>query len=146
MENQACVFCDEERTELPTCLKICDLKYSRLYLFREQLYSGRCLLASKSHTAEIYDLPRDEQEGFLAELAVVSKTLKDLYCADKMNFLSLGDTVGHIHIHIVPKKKSDPEWGGMFQFIAEEGFLSDEAYRKEIVSIKAALKSRGLLP
>lgn len=140
MEQEFCAFCDPDLIELPTAIKICDLKYARLYLFREQIYPGRCLLATKTHAAEIYDLPPAVQEGFLSELAVVSKTLQQLYHADKMNFLSLGDTVGHIHIHIVPKRKSDPDWGGMFRFMEKDGYLSEGEYQNEIKKIGTALK------
>mgnify|MGYP001508768960 CR=1 FL=1 len=74
-----CIFCGAGREELPTGIKICELTYSRLYLFREQRYVGRCLLASKSHVPEIYDMPPEEQNGFLAELTAVSRTLQELY-------------------------------------------------------------------
>ena len=140
-----CIFCDAGREELPTGIKICELTYSRLYLFREQRYAGRCLLASKSHVPEIYDMPPEEQNGFLAELAAVSRTLQELYGADKMNFLSLGDTIGHVHIHIVPKKISDPEWGGMFRFMEKDGYLSEQEYQNRIAEIRGALEHRGLL-
>ena len=140
-----CIFCDAGREELPTGIKICELTYSRLYLFREQRYAGRCLLASKSHVPEIYDMPPEEQNGFLAEFAAVSRTLQELYGADKMNFLSLGDTIGHVHIHIVPKKISDPEWGGMFRFMEKDGYLSEQEYQNRIAEIRGALEHRGLL-
>jgi len=60
-------FCDETREELPTGLKICDLEYSRLFLFRDHGYTGRCLLVSKKHVAEIYDLPDAEQLVFCGD-------------------------------------------------------------------------------
>lgn len=145
MKSNACIFCDSERTDLPTCIKICELRYSRLYLFREQLHPGRCLLATKSHAAEVYDLPEEERVGFLAELDKVAQTLHKLYHADKMNFLSLGDTVGHVHIHIVPKKNTDPEWGGMFRFMEKTGYLSDEENNRVIDEIRTELKNVGIL-
>lgn len=140
-----CIFCDAGREELLTGIKICELTYSRLYLFREQRYAGRCLLASKSHVPEIYDMPPEEQNGFLVEFAAVSRTLQELYGADKMNFLSLGDTIGHVHIHIVPKKISDPEWGSMFRFMEKDGYLSEQEYQNRIAEIRGALEHRGLL-
>lgn len=140
-----CPFCDEQRTELPTAIKICDLPHSRLYLFRDQLYAGRCLLASKAHAAEIYRLPPEEKNGFLDELAGVAQALEEFYKADKMNFLSLGDTAGHIHMHLVPKKKSDSEWGSMFRFMTETGHLSDEVYWQRIEEIRTVLRRKGLL-
>jgi len=145
MEKKDCVFCDAERRELPTGIKVCELDYSRLYLFREQKFNpGRCLLASKSHVAEVYQLPQTEREGFLAELFAVARTLEKLYAPDKMNFLSLGDTIGHIHIHLVPKRREDPDWGGMFRFMAKEGYLSEAEYAAENEKIFTALREAGL--
>ena len=139
-----CIFCDPEKNELPTCIKICELGHSRLYLFREQIYEGRCILASKLHVPEFYDLPCEEQTGFLTELAEVSKTIQEQFGADKINFLSLGDTLGHVHIHIVPKKKNNKEWGTMFRFMDKTGYLSEEEYQCRIKDIREALKNRGI--
>ncbi len=144
MKHPDCVFCREDLKEFANGIRICELPNSRLFLFREQIYPGRCLLVTKSHAAEVYDLPDGEREGFLSELTAVSRVLQKLYQADKMNFLSLGDTVGHVHIHIVPKRKTDPDWGGMFRFMAKEGYLGDEEYRAEIGKILEALKEAGL--
>lgn len=140
-KDSQCVFCDSDRSELPTGLKICDLEYSRLFLFREQYYPGRCLLVSKKHVKEFYDLPSAEQTGFLKELAAVAKTIQKLYEADKINFLSLGDGVGHLHVHIVPKKANSDDWGKMFQLIGTGCFLSDEEYRRRIQLICRELQN-----
>ena len=146
MTNANCVFCDAERKEFANGIKICELSFSRLYLFREQLYPYRCLLASKSHTAEVFDLPEEERKGFLSDLDTVSAVLRRLSGADKMNFLSLGDTVGHIHIPIVPKKETDPDWGGMFHFMDKDHYLTEELYAARMNEIRGALEKEGLLP
>ena len=139
MEQSNCIFCDATRTELPTGLKICDLQYSRLFLFREQLYPGRCLLVSKHHAEELYDLSPAEQAGFLSDFAKVAQTLKSLFHADKINTLSLGDGIGHLHIHIVPKCKTDPDWGKMFRLFENAHFLTEQEYKQRIHLIKHAM-------
>ncbi len=141
-KDSQCVFCDSDASELPTALKICDLEYSRLFLFREQHYPGRCLLVSKKHVNEFFDLPSAEQTGFLKELAAVSKTIQKLYKADKLNLLSLGDSVGHLHVHIVPKKLNSDEWGKMFLVMGTDCFLSDDEYRRRIDLIYRELQNQ----
>lgn len=133
-----CYFCREDG-ENPYSFKICDLKYSTLYLFREQIYRGRCILAAKRHAAEYYDLPAEEAAGFMEDLTLVSRTLERLFKPDKMNYASIGDSSGHLHIHVVPKHRDNERWGDMFEVNAHRGYLDQEEYQSLIIMIKQAL-------
>ena len=41
-------------------IELAPLQVSTLYLFREQTYRGRCLVAYRAHVNELYELPPDE--------------------------------------------------------------------------------------
>lgn len=137
-----CYFCGENDEENPFSYKICEFSYSKLYLFKEQIYLGRCILAAKSHVPEFYYMPLKEKEGFLKELELVSQTLEKLFHAEKMNFASIGDSSGHLHIHIVPKHRTDEKWGDMFEVNAHRGYLQQQEYEALIDKIREAFQEK----
>lgn len=138
MANE-CFYCKPEIKETPFGYLIADLGSSLLYLFKDQLNAGRVILASKPHVGEYYDLPPEESAAFIADLARVSKAVHKLFGADKMNLFTMGDTSGHLHVHIVPKRKDVENWGRMFEMDSGKGRLTEDEYKKRCDEIRAAL-------
>lgn len=62
--NKDCFYCvkDERLTDL--MIKICELETSTLYLFKEQTYRGRCVVAYNEHKSEIFHLSDEERSLF----------------------------------------------------------------------------------
>jgi diadenosine tetraphosphate (Ap4A) HIT family hydrolase len=40
----------------------------------------------------------------------LSRLLKDLYTADKMNVAALGNVVPQLHVHVIARRVGDPAW------------------------------------
>lgn len=49
---------------------------------------------------------------------------------DKVNYGAYGDTVHHLHFHLVPKYKDGYEWGGVFAMNPSVKTLSEEVYQE----------------
>lgn len=139
-----CYFCHETGSENAFSYKICEFTYGKLYLYKEQIYPGRVIFASKRHVAEYFDLPEDEVLGFMNELTIVSKALQRAFRPDKLNYCSIGDSSGHLHIHIVPKMKDNEKWGDMFEVNAHRGFLEANRYREIIEKLKNELPRQAM--
>ena len=139
-----CYFCYEEGTENGFSFKLCEFKYSKLYLYKEQIYPGRVILAAKSHVPEYFDMNREEMEGYISELTMVSQAIRRAFKPDKLNYCSIGDSSGHLHVHIVPKRKDNEMWGDMFEVNAHRGFLEHEAYQPIIDRIMAEIPKDGI--
>ena len=59
----------------------------------------------------------------------VSLVLSKLFKSDKINYAIYGDLVPHFHIHLVPKKKNELQWGKPFTDDIEKHFLTENEYK-----------------
>ena len=113
----SCMYCDTENDFRKSLIeKLLDLPYSTVYLFKNQCYYGRCVVAFKLyHAAELFELKPDELAGYAADVAAVAKAVKSVSGAAKINYAIYGDIAQHVHVHIVPKQEGGEDWGTPFQ-------------------------------
>ena len=92
-----------------------DLPASKLILFKEQSHKGRVIVASKQHVDDISCMSEEDAAAFMADVRHVAAALHKAFNPDKINFGAYGDTMHHLHVHIVPKYKDDSfEFGDVF--------------------------------
>lgn len=92
-----------------------DLPASKVILFKEQSHKGRVIVASKQHVDDISCMSEEDAAAFMADVRHVAAALHKAFNPDKINFGAYGDTMHHLHVHIVPKYKDDPfEFGDVF--------------------------------
>ena len=65
--------------------------------------------------------------------------LHELFQPDKINFGAYGDTMHHLHFHLVPKYRDGFEWGGVFAMNPARETLSAEEYEKLVEMIRSKL-------
>ena len=138
--DKDCFYCikDERLTDL--MIKICDLEASTLYLFKEQTYRGRCVVAYKEHKSEIFNLTDDERSLFMKDVARAAGAMNKAFSPNKINYGAYADKMTHLHFHIVPKYENGPSWGGTFEMSpADKVLLSNEEYANLISKIKENL-------
>lgn len=109
-------------------LPLAALFWSDVYLFRDQKHRGRCVVALKEHRDEIWQLSEEQRNGFFAEVSAVAEAVSRYAQADKINCAIYGDLVSHFHVHVVPKRKDELQWGGPFTDTAEKKLLTEEEY------------------
>ena len=135
-----CFYCTKDEKLTDIMIEICELEASILYLFKEQTYKGRCVVAYKEHKSEIFHLTDEERNLFMKDVARVAAALDKAFSPNKINYGAYADKMTHLHYHIVPKYENGPSWGGTFEMMpAEKVFLSDEAYQDLISKIKVNL-------
>lgn len=143
MRDTSCAYCMiGENDELVGAfgIPICELDASQLILFKEQSHRGRCIVASKSHVDDISDLSEEESAAFMADVRRVAAALHAAFSPDKINFGAYGDTMHHLHFHLVPKYADDPfEFGDVFAMNPGRVTLTDEEYAEVAEKIKANL-------
>lgn len=117
-KHQDCAYCmaGEDDTLLSAFgILLADLPASQLILFKEQSHKGRCIVASKQHVDDVTMLGDEEAAAFMADVRHVAAALHAAFAPDKINFGAYGDTMHHLHVHLVPKYKDDPfEFGDVF--------------------------------
>ena len=137
MEN--CLYCKNKALLDELMIKICDLKVSTLYLFKEQSHPGRCVLAYKEHISEQFEIPEEDYLRFMLDVRQVGKALKVVFHPAKVNFGAYSDTLKHAHWHIVPKDEDEFEFGGVFAMNPKQTYLKEEEYAERIELIRKAL-------
>ncbi|MDE5668702.1 MAG: HIT family protein [Duncaniella sp.] len=134
-----CLYCTNNETLKSLMLPIAELSVSRAFLFKEQTYRGRCLVAYNGHVNDLNELSDSERDAFMADVARVTRAMQRVFNPEKINYGAYSDKLSHLHFHLAPKYVDGPDYGGTFRMNPGEVYLSDEEYAKMIDDIKAAL-------
>ncbi|MBT2737397.1 HIT family protein [Bacillus sp. ISL-7] len=137
--NKDCMYCmkDERRDNL--MIEIGELEVSTVFLFKEQTYTGRCNVVYKDHVKELFQLSHDELAAFMNDVKKVAAAVDQAFQPNKINYGAYGDTLHHLHMHIVPKYEGKENWGSTFEMNPGKTYLTEEEYQKMIETIKGAL-------
>ena len=111
MKND-CVFCAIAAGEIP-CFKVFEDDFALAYLDINPFSEGHTLVIPKAHTTGLLDTPDETLAALLARVKKVAAHLKTALGCDGFHVLqnngaAAGQTVGHIHFHIVPRREGDP--------------------------------------
>lgn len=134
-----CHYCQKGAALDVFVLEIQKLSVSTLYLFREQSHPGRVIVAYDEHVGDIAELSDEKRNAYFADIAVASRAVKKAFKPDKINYASFGDTLQHIHFHLVPKYKDGFEWGSVFAMNPQKVMPTDVEYAEMIAKIRNAL-------
>ena len=134
-----CSYCAEGALLDAFGIKIGELPMSKVILFREQSHRGRIIVACKKHDDDISDLSREDRAQFMEDVSHVASIMHELFKPDKINFGAYGDTMHHLHFHLVPKYKDGYEWGGVFAMNPQRTLLKEEEYEELIRMVREKL-------
>ena len=112
---------------------------SKVILFREQSHRGRVIVACKKHVDDITMLTGEERKQYMDDVSHVAEILHELFHPDKINFGAYGDTMHHLHFHLVPKYRDGFEWGGVFAMNPQAVLLFREEYDELVRLIRNRL-------
>jgi diadenosine tetraphosphate (Ap4A) HIT family hydrolase len=68
---------------------------------------GYVCVVSKVHAVEPHELPEDDQAAFWRECMIVASKLSRLVRPVKTNYQIHGNTLPHLHMHILPRQPDD---------------------------------------
>jgi len=83
---------------------------TELRLINDSQYPWFVLVPMRADISEVYQLSADDQQLLQQESSLLTKTLADLYNADKMNIAAIGNIVPQLHIHHIVRYKTDIAW------------------------------------
>ena len=121
--------------------RIADLEVSTAVLAsREQFYRGYSLLVLNHHATELFDLDQATRQKFVEDANVLARALNKTFQPLKMNYCLLGNTLPHLHWHLVPRRETDPDpkWP-VWKFPFPDVQLSDDEFRQMADDIRANL-------
>jgi histidine triad (HIT) family protein len=111
MKNN-CVFCAIADGEIP-CFKIYEDDVVLAYMDINPFTRGHALVIPKAHTECLLDTPDETLAKVVARVKKVAAHMKEALPCDGFNILqnngeAAGQTVRHVHFHIVPRYGSEP--------------------------------------
>jgi diadenosine tetraphosphate (Ap4A) HIT family hydrolase len=139
VKDPGCLYCSKNQLMQDLMIEICDLNVSTLFLFKEQTYHGRCLVAHKEHYNELFELSDKDRDEFMKDVSKVAKAMSKAFGAAKINMGAYSDKLKHLHFHLVPKYIDGPDFGGTFAMNPKKVYLTDVEYTGLINKIKAEL-------
>lgn len=74
----------------------------------EVAVDGYVCVISKTHAIEPFELPEAERVAFWTEAMLVAERLNQLIRPVKMNYEIHGNTLPHLHMHLIPRQAHDP--------------------------------------
>src|SRR5436309_13558007 len=77
----------------------------------DQFFKGYSFVTLKWHDEELYQLTDKNRKSFLEDMSRVATALAKTFTTDKMNYELLGNRMPHLHVHLVPRYKTDTMWG-----------------------------------
>ena len=135
-----CLYCRKDNRLDALMIEVAPLQVSTLYLFKEQTYHGRCLVAYRYHVNELYELPDAELTLFTRDVARAARAMKAAFNPAKINYGAYSDKLPHLHVHLVPKYVDGPSWGTTFTMMPEpKKLLPDADYAALAAKIRAVL-------
>lgn len=136
---EECLYCQNNETLHNLMIEIAPLSVSRVFLFKEQTYHGRCLVAYNGHVDDLCELSDEERNAFMADVARVTRAMHKVFNPEKINYGAYSDKLSHLHFHLAPKYVDGPDYGGVFQMNPGKLYLTDAEYQEMVDAIKAAL-------
>ena len=124
-----------QRKGLPATSKIAELDVSTAILNRDwQFFRGTTILVFQGHLTELHHLASELQHRFMDDAARMAAALEKTFPYAKLNHGLFGNTMPHLHWHIIVRRSTDPDpkstiWESEFPKVipSDEDFLNTAA-------------------
>ena len=86
-----------------------------------------------------------EAQRFWRELLIVSRAIEVEYSPVKLNLMFLGNAMPHLHAHLIPRYRDDPDAGGPPRFMMRSSGrrpVDDAAYLAEVDALRRRLGAK----
>jgi len=135
-----CVFCDIIAGRLSAAI-VLDEPSAVGFLDHQPLFAGHVLVVPRTHYATLAELPDEEVGAYFGAVKNIATAVEQAMQADgtfvAIN-IKISQSVPHLHVHIVPRRKGDGLFGKTFQWIRHR-YPSEAAMREAQRAIVAAL-------
>ena len=138
-DPKQCLYCTNNETLHNLMIEFAQLSVSRAFLFKEQTYRGRCLVAYNGHVNDLNELSDEERNAFMADVTRVTRAMQQAFNPVKINYGAYSDKLSHLHFHLAPKYEDGPDYGGTFQMNPGKTYLTQQEYDELIAEIKRYL-------
>lgn len=111
MKDENCIFCKILAGEIPSTAVYEDDDFKAILDVNP---AARChvIILPKNHAANIYELPDEDASKIMVVAKKIATAIEKAYHCDGVNILqnngeAAGQTVFHLHVHVIPRFKGD---------------------------------------
>ena len=140
--GDGCPMCEQGRPdETPWGARIFAGAFSDAYLQRADVQRGYTVVVWRGrHVAEPTELAEDEAAAYWLEVVRVARALETHLEPVKTNYNVLGNSLPHLHTHVVPRYADDPRPGWPFPFPEDDPPpIPDESFRDDVAALRRLL-------
>ncbi|WP_436772432.1 HIT family protein [Yinghuangia sp. YIM S09857] len=108
------------------------------YLQRAEVRPGYSLVIWRGrHVTEPTELSAEEASSYWADVLAVARGLIACYRPLKMNYETLGNSLPHLHTHLIPRYRTDPAPGRPFPLPPGPSTLPDHEVEHQAARLRA---------
>ena len=139
-----CEMCAQERVDDNGFgLRVLEGRHSDAYLQRADVGQvGYTIVIWRGrHVADPTELSADEASAYFAEVLRVARAIEEHYRPHKVNLEMLGNSVPHLHTHVIPRYRDDGSPGQPALFMRRAEVPSARLAEDRVVRDAAALRA-----
>ena len=111
MQDENSIFCKILAGEIPSTAVYEDDDFKAI-LDVNPAARGHVIILPKNHAANIYELPDEDASKIMIVAKKIATAIEKAYHCDGVNILqnngeAAGQTVFHLHVHVIPRFKGD---------------------------------------
>jgi diadenosine tetraphosphate (Ap4A) HIT family hydrolase len=138
-QGEGCPMCEQGRPEETRHgVRFFAGEVSDAYLQREDIQRGYSVVVWRGrHVAEPTELTAEEATAYWLEVVRVGRAIENVLEPVKLNYDLLGNSLPHLHMHLVPRYADDPRPGWPFPFPDEERPpIEEEVFRADLEALR----------
>jgi diadenosine tetraphosphate (Ap4A) HIT family hydrolase len=148
IKGEGCGMCGSARPASSIYgINIHQAEYTDAILQRADIQRGYTLVVWRGrHVNEPFELTDAEAISYWGSVGRVAKALNDHYRPIKMNYETLGNSLPHLHTHLVPRYVRDPAPGRPFPLLPQDGSemqIPDDRLRADADALRLLLGGAG---
>jgi len=110
-EKMTCLACDRvyQIREQKNAFFVAELEESYVVLADDQRYVGYTILILKDHVEHLHELTQERRLSLFKDVTDVADSVVAAFHPLRLNYECLGNSLAHIHWHVIPRYEWDPE-------------------------------------
>jgi diadenosine tetraphosphate (Ap4A) HIT family hydrolase len=144
--GEGCAMCGEGRPDESSFgLRFFQGRYSDAYLQKEAMQRGWAVVVWRGpHVAEATELSDEDAGGYWGEVLSTARAVESHFQPLKLNLMQLGNSLPHLHTHVIPRYEEDENPGGPFVFpTGDVGTWPEERLRADVDALRRSIEGSG---
>jgi diadenosine tetraphosphate (Ap4A) HIT family hydrolase len=140
--GEGCPMCEQGRpVETEHGARFFAGEVSDAYLQRADIQRGYSVVIWRGrHVAEPTELSAEEATAYWLEVLRAGRAIENVLEPVKLNYDLLGNSLPHLHTHVVPRYADDPRPGWPFSFPEEaRPPIEEETFRRDLEALRGWL-------